>query len=237
MKINQDLCVGCGTCVPYCPINAIKLNYTASINLDECVECHLCYRSGVCPTSAFEQEKLEWPREIRAIFSDVCYVAPNTGVGGRGTEEMKTNDVTGRLTKDRVGVCVELGRPNIGVRMYDVEKIVMKLAEHGIVFEPQNPVDMLIQDKKTGKFFPEVLNERALSAIVETEIDNSRLKEILQAILDVAKDLDTVFSLDAATVLVDGEIPIDETLKELGITRRPNGKTNIGLGKPKKEVI
>jgi hypothetical protein len=45
-----------------------------------------------------------------------------TGVTGRGTEEVKTNVVSGRVRKGRVGLCIDVGRPGAGARMYDVEK-------------------------------------------------------------------------------------------------------------------
>ena len=50
MIIDEDKCVGCGTCVPYCTVNAISLiDGKARIDPDECVECYTCYRLWVCP--------------------------------------------------------------------------------------------------------------------------------------------------------------------------------------------
>ena len=40
----------------------------------------------------------------------------STGVEGRGTEEVKTNDVSGRVKMGEVGFTIELGRPGVGVR-------------------------------------------------------------------------------------------------------------------------
>ncbi|HHV64735.1 MAG TPA: 4Fe-4S binding protein, partial [Peptococcaceae bacterium] len=35
MKINEELCIGCGECLPYCPMGAIKLESdTAEIDWD-----------------------------------------------------------------------------------------------------------------------------------------------------------------------------------------------------------
>jgi hypothetical protein len=52
---------------------------------------------------------------------------PGTGVGGRGTEEIKTNDVTGRIGEGEAGIVVELGRPGVGARIRDVERVAMAL--------------------------------------------------------------------------------------------------------------
>ncbi len=237
MKVDSDLCVGCGECVPYCPMEAISVDGVAEIDQEACVECHICFRTKVCPMNALQIEELEWPRDLRASFSDVLNPHKNTGVTGRGTEEMKTNDVTARLKKGRVGVAIELGRPGIGVYFRDVEKIAMAVARQGVAFEAQNPVDAIMTDKKTGELAPEVLNERVLSAIVEFEIPREQLSPILQTVREAARDIDTVFSLCVASVMEDGGkvIITDGIIQQLGMARRPNGKTNVGLGRPRKE--
>ncbi|HUV55530.1 MAG TPA: hypothetical protein VMW03_10050 [Candidatus Krumholzibacteriaceae bacterium] len=91
---------------------------------------HLQYLApvDVCPTGALTPPELTWPRSLRAAFSDPTVVHPGTGVGGRGTEEIKTNDVTGRLRRGEAGIVVELGRPGTGARLRDVEKMAMALA-------------------------------------------------------------------------------------------------------------
>ncbi len=237
MKVDHNLCIACGQCIDYCPMEAITVAEFAEIDQDACIECHICARTKACPVGALQIEELEWPRSLRSSFSDVLNPHKNTGVAGRGTEEMKTNDVTARLKKGRVGVAIELGRPGLGVTFRDVEKMAMAVARHGVEFEVQNPVDALMTDKATGKLMPEVLNEKVLSAIVEFEVERQALEPILRTILDTAGQLETVFSLCAATPMDDDnpEIPIDPVLEKLGISRWPNGKTNVGLGKPWKE--
>ena len=102
MRIDQSRCVACGNCIPVCPMGAIYIDPTlgrAQVNLDECVECHACYRGmskehlppavvravrrvaralrfrfdpepDVCPTDALAPEDLAWPRIVRRAFSD-----------------------------------------------------------------------------------------------------------------------------------------------------------------------
>ena len=43
--------------------------------------------------------------------------------------------------------------------------------------------------------------------------------------------IDTVFSIDIITPMVDGKIPADALLAQVGLARRPNGKTCVGLGR------
>ena len=76
----------------------------------------------VCPTAAFEPDELTWPRVVRRAFSDPRVPHESTGVEGRGTEEVKTNDVTGRVGLGEVGFTIELGRPGVGVRFREIQE-------------------------------------------------------------------------------------------------------------------
>lgn len=110
-------CVGCR---PYCPVGAIVTapdGRHSTVDQDKCVECGACLRAVVCPVNAVVRPELTYPRTLCSVFSDVTSPHKSTGVIGRGTEEMKTNDVTGRLQAYRVNVSVELGRPGITVNL------------------------------------------------------------------------------------------------------------------------
>ena len=105
----------------------------ATINRDECVECYACFNGlsqehlnptlvrtmrklfqlvrlrfdpepDVCPTAAFVPDELTWPRMVRRAFSDPRVPHESTGIEGRGTEEVKTNDVSGRVKVGEVGL-------------------------------------------------------------------------------------------------------------------------------------
>jgi ferredoxin len=53
MLVNNDKCIGCGTCVDICPVNAISLqDGKAVINQEKCVNCGAC--AGACPVNAIE---------------------------------------------------------------------------------------------------------------------------------------------------------------------------------------
>ena len=52
--VDQDVCVGCESCVGGCPVSAISVNDgKASVNADACVECGSCV--STCPVSAISQ--------------------------------------------------------------------------------------------------------------------------------------------------------------------------------------
>lgn len=233
MLINPDKCSGCGQCVPYCPVNAIKLDDIATIDMDGCVECSNCLRNADCPTDAIYQQELVWPRTIRKVLSDVLATGGTTGLPGRGTEEMKTNDVTGRFKKGYAGIAAEFGRPILGARIYDVEKVAQAVAQIGVEFEKMNPTITLMEDPKTGRFKKEVLNERVMSVILEFTVELSKLLDVLKALEKASQEIETVFSLDLITrVAPDGSFPTNSILMAMGWSIAPNGKTCVGLGRP-----
>jgi len=242
MLIDREACSGCGKCVPYCPMGAIILHKKdkakgikayAEIDLEECVECSVCFRADVCPTDAFRDEKLEWPRILRKAFSDPIYVHEGTDVPGRGTEEMKTNDVTGRFLDGYIGVGLEMGRPGTGTHLREAEKVIKRLVAMDIELESQNPLTQLIMNKDTGELRKDVIKEKVLSAIIEFTISIERAQEVFSAVKEIAKEIDTVFSLDLiCKVAPNGGIPIIAEIEKAGLVRSLNGKMNMGLGHP-----
>ncbi len=233
MFIDEDKCIGCESCVNWCPMGAIRMGEEkAAIDQAECVECNVCRRVEICPADAFTQPPLEWPRSVRAIYSDPLNVHKETGLAGRGTEEIKTNDVTGRFRRGQAGVAIEVGRPGLGTKLKELEKLSMALARFGVEFEPKNPLTNLI-DRQTGRLPAEIREEKVLSAIIEIAVEETRLLDILGLIKETAKGLETVVSMDVACRAAhDGTWPCERILAEAGIPYRPNAKINVGLGKP-----
>jgi ferredoxin len=253
-------CGNCIPVCPMGAISIEPIKNRATVNGDECVECYTCFRGmsmenlnptlvrgvrrvlkafrlrfdpepDVCPTSAITPDELSWPRVVRRAFSDPIVTHESTGVHGRGTEEVKTNDVTNRVDVGEVGYVVEFGRPTVGVRFRDIERMTQALAAIGIEFEPRNPVTHMMTDKTTGKLRPDILNEKILSAIVEfkTRIDN--VTAILRRIEEVAQTLDTVVAVGVSTRCeANGKSSLDTLLPEEGFSW-VRGKTNLGLGR------
>ncbi len=218
-------------------MNAINANgemkKEVKIDFDECADCGVCFRAKICPVNAIVDEVYQWPRSVRSAFSNPLVLHKETRVPGRGTEEVKTNEVTGQFKKGYVGVTAELGRPGVGARFRDVEKVAQALARAHVIFAANNPVTHMMTDKTTGKINDEILNEKVCSAMIETTSPIENLPNIIKELQEVAGQLDTVFSLTISSRLdEDGTAPCLKILKELDVSLYLNGKTNLGLGRP-----
>jgi len=234
MLIDESKCVGCGNCLDYCPMNAIALaGDVAKIDQAECVECSACLRAQCCPTEAFYRPPLSYPRNLAWFFSDPASTHPSTEIPGRGTEEMKTNEITGRFPPGYAGIAIELGRPGIGTRFSEVEKVARAMAEFGVEFEAQNPVTALMTDRKTGTLPSEIHDLKVLSAIVEFAVELPLVPLILERLKELAPGIKTVFSVDLAVrCREDGSSPVEGM--SLPFPLSLNGKTNVGLGRPRR---
>ncbi len=263
MQVDQSKCVACSNCVPICPMGALYIDplvNRATVNEDECVECHSCYRGmsketlpsapvrvvrailkllrvrfdpepDVCPTGALTPQDLVWPRTIRRAFSDPLVPHESTGVNGRGTEEVKTNDVTGRVSEGEAGFTIEFGRPGVGVRFRDVERMAMALAALGVEFEARNPVYALMAEPATGSLRPDILNEKVLSAILELKTTLAQVPAVLRRARQIAPELETIIAIGVSTRCdVDGDDRLATILKAEGFEIF-RGKTNVGLGR------
>jgi hypothetical protein len=128
----------------------------------------------------------------------------------------------------------ELGRPGVGARFHDVQRVAQALAALKVEFEENNPVTKLMMDRKKGLINPEVLGEKVLSAIVEFMISAENLPQILEVLDRASKEINTVFSGDIITrVGPDGSIPSVKSAQEMKRFISVNGKSNVGLGRPR----
>jgi hypothetical protein len=169
---------------------------------------------------------------VRRVFSDPLVEHKSTGIHGRGTEEVKTNDVNPRVGMGEVGYVIEFGRPGVGVRFHHIQTMTMALAALGVAFEAKNPVTHLMTDKSKGILNQDLLNERILSAIVEIKTGIDLVPKVLDTIAEVAKQIDTVMALGVSTRCDENgeDRVLAPLLEDLGYTYE-RAKTNMGLGR------
>lgn len=235
--INKDKCTGCRTCQTYCTVDAILFeDKKCQIDPDLCTECYVCMRMRVCPEEAIEAVELEgFFKQFQHVLSDPVENHGVTGVTGRGTEEVKTNDVSGRVKKGEIGLSIDMGRPGMGVYLRDAEKVAMACVQAGFKLAPQeeSPLAALMPDISTGKLVDGCHDYRLLSVIIEGRCKEDKIKDVLKALQKVEKEIDTVFSLGLISrVDENGHCRALEYLDELGIPQPHRGKVNPGLGKP-----
>lgn len=258
-------CGNCVPICPMGAIHIDPVKRRATVNQDECVECYTCYRGmskehlnpvmvrtirrmgswirwrfdpepDVCPTDALTEPELAWPRVVRRAFSDPVVPHESTGVHGRGTEEVKTNDVTHRVGRGDAGFTVEFGRPTVGVRFWQIQEMTRELAKMDLTFEKRNPVTNLMKDTRRGEIREDILNEKILSAIVEFKTSIKNVPAVLRKVREVANRLDTVVAIGAAARCDEnGDNDLEEILRqeEFSFVR---GKTNLGLGRASNEA-
>jgi NAD-dependent dihydropyrimidine dehydrogenase PreA subunit len=234
MKVVLEACSGCKLCTTVCTVGAISMNEDrkAVIHPDLCVECGVCKRIEICPTDAIIEEVLTWPRSVRRQYSDPTGVFAETGVDGRGTEEMKTNEITHRYHLGEVGVILDIGRPNVGTTFMDVETIAIALTKTGIEFEKSNPLIGLMENPKTGKFRSDILNERVLSTILEFKVPVNNLLDTLDILRKTGEKIETVFSVGVISVTQNDQgRKCQNRMLDHGWKVKPNGKVNLGIGR------
>mgnify|MGYP000957087337 CR=1 FL=1 len=231
----------------------------ATINPDECVECYACYNGlsqerlppktvrftrkamrallmrfepdpDICPTAAFEPDELSWPRVVRRAFSDPRVPHESTGIVGRGTEEVKTNDVSNRVGLGEAGLTIEFGRPGVGARFYEIQEMSRALAKLGVAFEKNNPVTGLMTDPATGDIQADVLNEKVLSAILEIKVPVERLESVIRTVWEVEKRIETIIVIGVgARCDAEGEEKVVAPILESLGYKLKRAKTNFGL--------
>src|SRR5699024_2986056 len=152
---------------------------------------------------------------------------------GRGIEHDKTNDVLGKFKRGEYCLMLEIGRPMLGVRLYQVESLLTKLISHGFDVQKDNPLFLLMTDKDSGKLKSEVLNEKIMNATIEIKLFEHNVVSSCEKIIQLLNELDTVVSVGLLTRFDDdGSLPIIQKLENIGICVRPNAKINVGLGRP-----
>lgn len=232
MKIDRQSCSDCAICIPFCPAKAVTQGKSGQVEVQEdlCFECGVCLRSVPCPTKSFIPSDDTYGRRLRAFFSNPYLPHDKTLVPGRGTEEVKTNDVTNRIQDGEVGLCIEFGRPVPGCTFKQISVVAFYLIGKGLQFEQNNPLTYLM-DKTTGKFPAEIENERILSAILEVKCREDDFAEIIPGLKNVFDSLDAVIALG----LVMCNHQEKNRLVKLYIEKLDcaiiNAKGNFGLGR------
>ena len=231
-EINQEACVECYTCQRGMSIENLPQQPTRFLRgILAFFKLRFQPDPDICPSGAITADELTWPRILRRAFSDPQVPHNSTGNAGRGTQEVKTNELTGRVKEGETGFAVEFGRPGVGVYFREVDKVSQALARIPIEFQPKNPLTTLISDVKTGELRTDVLNEKVMSCILEFKTDMVKMTDVLNAIEDEVKQMDTVVALGVAVRCdSNGDDTVRDQLMSMGYDAW-RAKINLGLGR------
>jgi len=152
------------------------------------------------------------------------------GGSGFGLQSLILGD---GLNKGVIVITVDVGRPILGCTMDDIEKITMSLAKIGVFPDPTSAVARLMSNPSTGKLRDDVLGERFYYIVIQCKTEESKLPDVVRALKEAEKEVDTVFSVAVHTRLSDDySLPDTSSLEELGVKAWQNGKVWLDLGKP-----
>ncbi|HWD97689.1 MAG TPA: hypothetical protein VG345_01570, partial [Bryobacteraceae bacterium] len=124
------------------------------------------------------------------------------------------------------------GRPGVGVRFHEIQKMSQALARAGVSFEKKNPVTSLMSDVATGTIREDIMNEKVMSAILEIKVPVERTEEVIRIVWQVEKEISTVVALGVGTRCDESgeDSVVAPILERLGY-KLERAKTNIGLGR------
>ena len=241
MLIDAERCIGCGACLLHCPLEAAVLpvrhgdRVVFGINQDACCECGNCARNAACPSGALQPSPGvdTFPRQVRRAFSDPSPVHRSTGVPGRGTDECKNNDITGRVGPGQVGLLIELGRPGTGVRLDRVQEVLRACHAAGFSQGGCNPVATLLDHGPRPTLRPGLGEQVVLSCILEFVVPVPALQSLLLAARSAARAQGCTYAASVVALADTAADPrIQVALHSAELALGPAAKINFGLGRP-----
>ena len=272
MEIDNEICLGCGECRPYCPVGAIRATHGEDrghvppehVPRRDFPEGHgskpkrgrrPVSRNGM-PDQPHRSGGLRRMRRVppgrslpvggaspgharlaspspepvqRSLDRSSADPSPGPGHGRDENQRRDRPDPAGDLRRlPRAGPA---GRRDDlpGGRAGNPESALATPSR----FEPRNPLTRLLSDPAKGTLDPSILGERVMSVFVEIHVPGEALEALLADVRLLAPKLRTVLSVGLS--MKNGRSDrarAAAVCRKLGIAPRPNGKTNVGLGRP-----
>ena len=227
MKVN-DTCTGCEACLPYCPQGAIHMTEEAQAAVDRelCVECGVCIDPDICPVAAFEEDQDETAKFKRSFGRLLSKHLDRRDVVKDSPYDVKTNDVTAKIPKNKVVMRLELNRPGGGLTFRDVQQMGAEMQQQGWNPDISSRTLNIDEDRSMGH----LLDQRILTCHFEVELDPEQVPDIVRDATRIVTEHHLWVSINVAGLAET----IDRTqnvLKAGGVTMEPVAKVNLGLGR------
>ena len=227
MKVN-DSCIGCKECLPYCTQGAIFMaeEEQAAINRDLCVECGVCIDMDICSVSAFEEDD-DTIAEFKKSFGRLLSKHLDEKSFGKGSSyDVKTNDVTGKISNRKVSMRLELNRPGGGVKFCDMEQLRAEMKRMGW------DSDIFSRSKRHigTEFSDKVADQRIFTCNLEFGLDPEDIPEVLNGAVQFAARKGFWVTINVAGLAETINLT-QKVLEAANIKIEPVAKVNLGLGR------
>ncbi|MGI5869438.1 MAG: FAD-binding protein [Kiritimatiellia bacterium] len=193
LKVNPDLCVGCGACVSACPFGALSMGDTiVACNADLCTGCGACV--SACPVNALSlPEKTSDGAADLADWKDVWVYAEQSD----NEVHTVTWELLGEARKLADSLGVKVGAILLG---HQVDALIPRLAERGadIVYVVDRPDLAVFQDERHAAAIIEIVRQHRPQILMcgATAIGRSLVSR-------VAVTLDTGLTADCTGLAID----------------------------------
>ena len=73
IKVDKDLCIGCGACTTVCPTNSLTISEDGkcSVNNETCIQCLACI--STCPVEAISEQEETKEEDTKSIVAEEIY--------------------------------------------------------------------------------------------------------------------------------------------------------------------
>jgi len=206
------------------------MNVEAQAEIDRylCVECGVCFDTGICPVLAFEEDHDDLA-DLKRLFGRLLATFPGGKAMGRSGGygyDVKTNDVTGKIAEGKVGLRLELGRPVGGITLGDVEH--MRRYLEGCGWQPG--LSARYRNLMEAGFSEDMLTHRILTSFFEFVLNPEEIPDLVHCAKQHVMDSGLWMSVN-----VVGRIPtidrVEAILKDAGLDIEPVAKMNLGMGR------
>ncbi len=153
VKVIEEKCIGCGSCVPSCPFDAIEMVDDKAVITDKCTSCGSCI--DVCPVEAiFKEEEEKKGVDISAYEGVWVYAEQREGNLLNIAIELLGE---GRKIADELGV--ELTAVLLGDKVDSLADRLIKYGADRVIYADHELLGTYTTDAYT-KVICELINER-----------------------------------------------------------------------------
>ena len=170
MKINQEQCMGCGSCLAWCPKKLLELSndrnqkgvhYLVNKNSDECINCGIC--ELMCRAGAIETN------QIGHTLIDPSIIPPHVGCSFGSITKVLADVIMELGIQDQVVMFKQKGA-DIGLDVEYHDYTNDDFYEDGLKYKDEHPEKIVIIVCASSKISNTSLNEKRFAALQDEKV-------------------------------------------------------------------